>query len=152
MGQQERSEYSINPRHSRGESALWALRGIGSPSIEPLIAALDSPDYIDRESAAVALGEYLDARAFSALLAYRKRLAEINYKGLIMRGESGSETRLIEALDVVGDENMALAFANSGNSKLGVAADLWARKRGLEFKANQVPSPSHYSHWGTRDQ
>ena len=120
-------------------SAARALGNIGSPAIEPLIAALKDPNHDVRNLATMALGttETRDPRAISALLeAFRIRNTTVitgagAYIFFIKRGESGSEDALIQALNVSGNWEMAKAFLNCGNPKLEDAGRRWWKEQHL---------------------
>ena len=56
-----------------GEQAAAALVSIGSRTIEPLLAALQQPQWVTRRNAAWALGALDDARAVKALIESARR-------------------------------------------------------------------------------
>lgn len=61
-----------------GEQAAAALVSIGSRAIEPLLAAIQQPQWVTRRNAAWALGALDDARAVKALInALRDREADV---------------------------------------------------------------------------
>jgi hypothetical protein len=55
------------------------------------------------------------------------------YQFFIERGEPGSESALIQALDAKGDSDMAVDFLNCGNSDLATAANQWASGHGYRI-------------------
>jgi len=68
---------------------------------------------------------------------------------LIRIGRPGTEPRLINALNRVGDKKMAEVFLNSDNSQLKEAAENWARKKGysvVDSFPRIGPSPT----WGSQ--
>jgi HEAT repeat protein len=114
--------------------AANSLAQIGESAIEPLLAALKSPDGEIRRNAALALGWIKDPRAASALQqAFEKRDTEVivgAYAYFIGRGEPGSEDVLIEALNKSGDLSMDKAFRECGNERLEQASRTWVPRTG----------------------
>jgi len=80
------------------------------------------------------LANFKDPRAVSALLAALEKhdmiiiASAISF--FIKRGDTGSEDRLIEALDKFGNKEMAEQLLNCGNSKLNDAARKWGLNHG----------------------
>lgn len=111
-------------------AAETALERIGEPAVGPLIGALGEKDPSFRRSVAKALGEIKDARAVEVLIAaLRDKNLEIvagAYAFFIRRGEPGTKTILIEALNNYGNSSMAADFLNSGDSQLTEAGRNWA--------------------------
>jgi HEAT repeat protein len=135
-----------------GNNVPWyaaALGGIGTPAVEPLIAALKNSNSDVREREALALGEINDPEAINFLLAAWKARDFHVIVGadsfFIKRGEPGSEDLLIEALDKFANVGMVEDFLNSGNAKLGDAARAWATSRG--FPIMTTPGVGS-AHWG----
>jgi HEAT repeat protein len=125
------------------DAAADALGKINDPrAVEPRIAALNDTDQnVDwgvrwniRRAAARALANFKDPRAVSALLAALEKhdmiiiASAISF--FIKRGDTGSEDRLIEALDKFGNKEMAEQLLNCGNSKLNDAARKWGLNHG----------------------
>jgi len=74
-----------------------------------------------------------------------RRVAEV-YCFFICRGESGTETLLIDALYKCGTEKMAEDFAYSGNERLKDAAYKWAGDH--KYKIRGVPGAGNSLVWG----
>ena len=120
------------------ESAAGLLMEIGPPAVDPLIAALQSPDPQSRRLAASALAQINHPRAASALLdAIRRRdtaAAAGGYIFYIDYGERGSEDVLIEALNEFNDEQMSSFMLNCGNRKIETATVAWGNKHHRELE------------------
>jgi HEAT repeat protein len=114
--------------------AVKGLVKIGGPAVEPLIAALQSPDGSTRRWSARALEDIGDSRADEPLMAGLKRgdleVVAGAYAFFINKGEPGTENTLINALNQHGDKGMGEAFLNCGNDRLEQAARDWASKHG----------------------
>jgi HEAT repeat protein len=134
----ESREGSIHPQEDQ-ERVATALTEIGTPAVEPLIAALKNTDAGVRDWAAELLVRIGDPRAVDPLLAAWKQhdLAAIAgaYTIFIKLGEPGSEDLLIEALNQFGSPGMARDFLNCGDSKLESAAATWARSHDFRIDA-----------------
>ncbi len=96
------------------QALTTALARIGAPSVEPLIAALQDPNFGVRLGAAEALNKFNDPRAANAL--------------------SG-------ALDAMNELRMAQAFVNSRNSNLVTLAIKWAHKHGVKVEVVCLSAP-----------
>ncbi len=115
-----------------------ALLEIGGPAVESLIATLQDDNPVIRFRAAQVLEEIDDERAVEPFLnAFKNEdMAVIvgAYGFYIRRGEPGSETVLIRALNaykpyelITNDQaDMAAAFINCGNDLLSAAGFEWA--------------------------
>ena len=113
----------------------WSeLVKLDEPAVEPLIKALKDKDSGVRISAADALGEIGDARAVEALIVALKdenlEVIASAYEFFLKRGEPGTESILIKALNNYGTKSMAVDFLNCGNSQLDKAATGWAHSHG----------------------
>jgi HEAT repeat protein len=133
------------------ENVERALIAIGPLAVEPLIAALKSPDNRIQQGAAKTLAKIDDPRAVDALMAELKgrHTAVIcsAYQFFINRRESGSEDPLIEALSKAGHQDMATAFLDSGNSRLEKAGENWASEHGYGIRAAPGGPPIR---WGKK--
>jgi HEAT repeat protein len=133
---------------SKAAEALGDIKD--SRAVEPLIAALKDKNKDVRFSSAGALGKIKDPRAIKPLIASLKdenlEIIAGAYTFFIKRGDSGSESLLIKALDRYGYSAMATDFLNCGNSALAEAAKKWAKKNDLQI----YPSGFHISGpvWG----
>ena len=115
----------------REEAARALGKTADSQALEALFTALQDEDSSVRWNAAMALGEIEDPRVIKPLFAAMKHedLATVSgaYKFFIRKGEPGTEDILIHALNKYGDYTIALAFFESGNSKLEKAAKKWLK-------------------------
>jgi HEAT repeat protein len=135
-----------------------ALDRIGAPAVDALVALLHSPTVTLRTSAALALNRSKDPRAVAALMAALKApdLAVVAgaYSFYIRGAVPLSEGTLIAALDKYGDRNMAQDYLNCGNVSLSVAAEDWARKRGIKVERIDLGANSSAlgsGHWGSKN-
>jgi hypothetical protein len=88
-------------------------------------------------------------RTFMATLMDRDlALIRAAYKTFIGVGQPGTENAMIDALNSLGDKDMAESFLRSGNGSLAAAARSWARTNGYEI----VESSPYVStvRWGSR--
>jgi HEAT repeat protein len=112
-----------------------ALVGVGPSAVTPLIQALgkDHSKYA-RLAAVRVLAEIADPRSATALEDALKvndpEFAAAAYRFLIRRGRPGTETLLVQALNLYGNLEMAGEFSRSGNLALKSAAASWAAKYG----------------------
>jgi hypothetical protein len=142
-----------------GPTVVEALASFGESAVQPLINTLKDPDWQIRRNAATALGEIRitaashgisdsaspanDPRAVASLLAGLKEPDSAVIVGackfFLRRGEPGSESALIQALNARGDSDMAVLFLNSGNPTI--------RRCTPSFLATPaiVPMPNSYS-------
>ncbi len=127
--------------------AAEALATIGSAAVDPLVEVLHHADrkFVQQE-AARALAEIPDPRAAAALNEALKHpdpaLTAAAYRFLIRKGESGTEGRLIEALNRDGTRQMAEDFATSGNAVLKAGAQQWSQNTQTALSGKQV------NNWG----
>ena len=131
-------------------NAIIALKQLGEMGVEPLIEIINDKQAYARMDAAYALGEIQNNRASQTLLkALKKKDLEIiagAYAFFIRHGKSGTEDRLIEALNKYGVGRMAGAFSECGNSQLKAAAWNWAHREGY----NGLPIPDPCPKWGKK--
>jgi HEAT repeat protein len=134
-------------------NAAKALGRIKARSaVEPLVEALEDTEISVRMSAASALAEIKRSRAIEVLLSKSRSrdLAVVAgaYRFFIARGEGGTESVLIEALDKYGDAGMAKDFLNCGNARLNDRAGKWLSRHGyVVIPTSQRESPLR---WGGR--
>lgn len=83
---------------SLGNDAAQALANLGSPAVQPLIAALDDPDASVHWGAADALGRTGDARAVEPLIAHLREHPNSVISALQKLGDSRAVEPLIAAL------------------------------------------------------
>ena len=134
------------------ETAAGALREIQAPRvIEPLIAALEDENLDVRRTAAEALEYRSDSRVVASLIsAFKANRLEIIAGAspfFVRRGEAGTETVLIKALNEHGDSDAAFIFLNSDNSRLEAAAIEWARERDYTIPTTLLDKSPR---WGAR--
>jgi len=116
------------------EIASSALISVGEPAVGPLIEVLQrETDKYARAAAANVLSQIGGERADDALTEGLQRnepeLVAAAYRFLIRRGQSGTESVLVRALNLVGDLEMASDFTNCGNDVLRSGAAEWAAKK-----------------------
>lgn len=135
-----------------------ALDRIGPPAVDALVTLLHSPSQPLRTSAALALNRSKDPRAVAALMTALKApdLAVVAgaYNFYIRGAVPLSEGPLIAALDKYGDRNMAQDYLNCGNVSLSIAAEDWARKRGIKVERIDLGANSGAlgsGHWGSKN-
>lgn len=111
-------------------------------AIVPLIATMKDEEIEVRFAAAKALGEFQDSQAVNTLIiALQNKDLEIiagAYAFYINRGEVGSETLLIDALNNYGTNQMAEDFLNCGNPLLIEAANEWADSNGYYIYTSSI--------------
>ncbi len=134
------------------ESAAKALREIGTPAVEPLIAALKDEDPNVRSLAAWALKGSKDARLDEPLMVFliSEDLVIIHraYPFYIEAGRVGSEPVLIQALwRTWFDPDMALDFVYSGNDLLAEGGREFLKSYFWEISSEQL-TPDHPI-WGS---
>jgi HEAT repeat protein len=109
--------------------AVFTLSWMGPRGVPLLVRALHGPDSELRLRAAWVLSKSQDPRAARALLEalHEGNMAAIagGYVFFIQRGEAGTETALIAALNQFGDDSMAHSFQVCDNPKLADAGLLW---------------------------
>ncbi len=132
-------------------SALGEIRD--ARAVEPLIAALQDEDSDVRKMTARALGEIGDARAVEPLLAASRNgdleVVAAAYRFFIARGEPGTESTLIDALNAHGTRPMAETFLKCGLSQLEEAAREWASSHGYEIISIAGPGGGGGLQWGS---
>ena len=110
---------------------------MGKSAVEPLIAALKDGNAFSRKLAANALVELKDPRSEQPLLTALKNkdldVVTGAYSFFIAVGEPGSEEILINALNKLGNSDMATDFLNCGNNMLAEAATKWAEENGYRI-------------------
>jgi len=116
--------------------AAEALGEIGAPAVDSLIAALGDQDLNVRLYAAYALYG-ADPLAFDDVALKASGLFDVvfvakTYAVIVSNGDPASEDRLIDALNKFGDAQMAWAYLNCGNPRLGAAASKWGAEHGYE--------------------
>ncbi|MGD0682708.1 MAG: HEAT repeat domain-containing protein [Terracidiphilus sp.] len=147
------------PYAIRQDSVEGALQGFGQAAIDPLIAALKSPNGKFRGEVTRVLLKILpekDPRAVNALLLLVQPPSEgsdtwliaEHYKFFLKRGAPGSEPALINALNLSGNVVMAQDFLACGNPKLRMAARDWAKVHGYKVEAIGGYQPS--IRWGSK--
>lgn len=109
----------------------------GDRTVPALAQALRDGDEQVRRTAAAVLGEFAeddDRAAASALMAALKQkrveLVSAAYGFFVVKGEAGSESVLIEALNRYGTRDMAVDYLNCGNARLQNTARAWASDHG----------------------
>jgi HEAT repeat protein len=103
-------------------------------AVMPLISALKDVDFWVREQATQALlkiGAPAVEPMFAALKKEDLEVISGGYNFFIARGEKGSETALIKALNKYDVPAMAQAFLNCGNSRLAGAGSEWSKAHGF---------------------
>jgi hypothetical protein len=119
------------------EEAVRALKRIGRPAVEPLVAALRNDRGILHLRFAEALSEIDDPRAADALMVglRQARLPVVAgaFRFFIRQGEPGSEAVLIRALEFTDDAMMAHDFSMCGNGVLEQAAKDWNQRHNVGF-------------------
>jgi len=122
---------------------------IGKPATDALIKIIDNEDGRYGKTA-----RYYAAGALAGINAKRAKkrldeaLTEKDYPVVaggaeyyIMQGEEDTETKLIIALNLYGNQDMLDLYLNCGNSLLEAAAKSWAKKNGYSVMTS-VGSPS----------
>lgn len=135
--------------------AADSLAKIGAPALGPLLTALQNKRQLVRQCAARALGEIADTRAHDPLLAaLKERNLELiagAYRFFLRRGEAGTESVMIEALNrsepgIYPGYDMATTLLNCGNSQLEEAARKWARR--YDYRVVNKPGVGLGVMWG----
>jgi HEAT repeat protein len=107
-----------------------------SKAVPFLTSALENADPDVRKGAAAALGEIADASAAAVLnrSAEAKDLTVVAsaYAFFIREGNPEREQLLIQALETLGDADMARDFLNCGNARLSEAGRRWRTDYGLD--------------------
>jgi HEAT repeat protein len=130
--------------------AAEALRKIGAPAVDSLIATLKDKDRNIRLYAAYTLDGIDDSRAFDAEEAsglWDVVFDASGYEVTIGSGKPGSEDGLIEALDAFGNAQMAVIYLNSGNPRLEAAGSRWGTEHGYEVN-KAVDNNARVVKWG----
>ena len=134
------------------ETACYVLGEIGSvDAVEPLIERLNDEDYDVRFSAGEALNKIeTNPEIESMIAAFENEDLNITakyYVYYILRGEPGTESILIKALNKYGNVTMVEDYLNCGNELLEDAAETWAENNGYmvipSFGDNDSPQ------WGS---
>ena len=132
--------------------AARSLAKIGTPAAEHLLSALKDKNSKIRIGAAEALAYMKDDRIDDFLMAKLKdndlEIVAGAHSFFVHRGESGTETILIEALNEYGDKEMAETLANSNNKQLYQAAAAWAKRHGYQIRS--IPGGRGGPRWGIR--
>ena len=138
--------------HARQHAAMALNTLTHQQATKLAIAALRDEDDMVRMHAAKALQQKKEKEAAQALTDAFERgdLAVALGAPLffILRGEAGSEDRLIEALDRYGDVIMCTLFLNSGNRKLEKAAENWSFSHGFRVEKPARPQGDTLPLWG----
>lgn len=145
------------PGHVR-VAALGALGKVGTPAAaDAVIRALEGrSEDATRRAAATSLAGFDSGETDEALFRALERgdLAAVAgaYRFFIGEGREGTEGTLIAALNVAGDDSMALSFLSSHNEKLEEAARVWAKKHGYVIQKMQIPGRSGRGRtgWGSQ--
>lgn len=133
-------------------TACYVLGEIGSvDAVEPLIERLNDEDYDVRFSAGEALNKIETNPEIESMIAAFENedlnIAAKYYVYYILRGEPGTESILIKALNKYGNVTMAEDYLNCGNKLLEDAAETWAENNGYmvmpSFGDNDSPQ------WGS---
>jgi HEAT repeat protein len=120
------------------DGASKVLVAMGTTGVEPLIQLLRSNEIKSaRMGAASTLAEIEDPRAEMALNEALKdgdpEMTWAAYRYLIRKGQPGTESALIKALNTYGKLTMAEDYAASGNAALKSAGEEWARRRNYDL-------------------
>jgi HEAT repeat protein len=156
--------YSLEVRHYVRAFAADALGALGSlEAVEPLITVMRDRVHgvydlysalSGRFQAARALARIDDPRSTAALRAVLveadQDIAMPACLALIRRGDDASEDVLIEALEKVGYDGMALQYVNCGNDRLAAAGRNWLASRGLELVIEDTGDDDGFVTWGER--
>lgn len=128
-----------------------ALRNIGQPAVQPLIAALKDNKASMRKAAASALEKIHDPQTADVLLKALNNRDTAIIAGahffFIASAIPGSEDLLTKALSQYGDAELALDFVNSENKKLEAPARIWLRKHG--YGLHEAPVARKGTVWGS---
>jgi HEAT repeat protein len=109
-------------------------------AVEPLLNLLKYDDTYAREWASkslIKIGTPVVENLLNAPKENNLKLVADSYYFFICRGESGTETILIEALNKYGTKKMTADFMNCGNSQLKEAAQKWAENHGYKIEEHQ---------------
>lgn len=142
--------------HVRRKARL-ALINLGKPAVEPLIVALKDQNPRRRMQTALTLCWLQDRhkveRALEPLLAAldENDVAVVAgaYSFFILRGEAGTESVLIRALEEYGHPEMVEHFINCGNSQLEEAGRRWASAHNFRIVPSRLGGGPK---WGERRQ
>jgi hypothetical protein len=131
----------------RGETANALGEIKDARAVEPLMKILKDDDTYAREAASKSLIKIGTPAVETLLNAPKERNLKLiadTYYLFVCRGESGTETVLIEALHKYGTKKMTADFINCGNSQLKEAAQKMATNHGykIEEYRNAMNSPS----------
>ena len=110
------------------EARIYAAKALGS-------IALDK-----NEKAVAVLNEELDNGALRSIAGA--------YRYFFICAKSGTENKLIEALNQYGDTFMAQDFLNCGNEQLSNAARSWASDHGVQIVNDSTPYVGGSIPWG----
>jgi HEAT repeat protein len=129
-----------------------ALVSVGAPAIGPLIDVLHrEPGRYARAAAARVLSQIGGDRADDALTEALQRnepeMVAAAYRFLIRRGQSGTESLLVRALNLSGDLEMASDFTNCGNDVLKSGAAQWAANKHYLIPRTEVDDKER-PRWG----
>ncbi len=133
------------------KNAAKALGNIGEPAVKPLFKALESEDKYVQMRIAMAFGYINNPSTVEFLTdALKDKKLDIiagAYYFFICRGEEGTETILIEALNKYGVEDMAEDYLNCGNGQLEQAARTWANDH--DYTIKEWPFDKNGQLWGS---